>query len=176
MLKRPRERAWQALGGTLNRINSAANAAETERQLMRAFKLMAIVPAAGMLMLAACEERQTTQTPTNTNPGTTDRAGVGENADNTGRNRRDADTNAKTPMDQQENTRDITITADVRRAILDDDTMSTNAENCKIITADGVVTLRGPVDSQAEKDAIEAKARAVAGVARVDNQLEIKVP
>jgi len=142
---------------------------------MRALKLMAIVPAAGMLMLAACEERPT-QTPTSTAPGTTDRAGANENADNTGRNRRDADTDAKTPMDQNENTKDITITAEVRKAILADDTMSTNAENCKIMTADGVVTLRGPVDSQAEKDAIEAKARAVAGVARVENQLEVKVP
>jgi osmotically-inducible protein OsmY len=56
-----------------------------------------------------------------------------------------------------------------------DKAMSMNAQNCKIITdKSGVVTLRGVVDSQAEKDAIQAKAQAVAGVTRVDNQLEVK--
>ncbi|MCC6678435.1 MAG: BON domain-containing protein [Phycisphaerales bacterium] len=95
--------------------------------------------------------------------------------DNTDRNKRDRDTDAKTPPDQSEASADVKITAAIRRAIMDDKSMSVNAQNVKIMTErSGVVTLRGPVDTQAEKDAIEAKAKAVAGVTRVDNQLEVK--
>lgn len=94
-------------------------------------------------------------------------------ADNTARNRADTTPEAKTPMDQSNSSADVKITADIRTAIMSDD-MSMNAQNCKIITDAGVVTLRGPVESQAEKDAIEAKARAVAGVVRVVNELEVK--
>ncbi len=77
-------------------------------------------------------------------------------------------------MDQSENSSDIKITAEIRRAIMDDKAMSTNAQNCKIMTDKGAVTLRGVVESQAEKDAIEAKARTVAGASSVTNLLEIK--
>lgn len=94
-------------------------------------------------------------------------------ADNTAKNRSDTD---PTPLNQGQGETDIRITADIRRAIMDDASMSSSAQNCKIITQNGVVTLRGPVASQAEKDAIEAKAKVVAGVARVDNQLEVKSP
>ena len=48
--------------------------------------------------------------------------------------------------------------------------------NVKIITNAGIVTLRGPVKTEQEKSAIEAKAKQVAGVTRVDNQLEIAPP
>jgi osmotically-inducible protein OsmY len=42
----------------------------------------------------------------------------------------------------------------------------------KIITRDGVVTLRGPVKDAREKATIVAMAKATAGVKRVDDQLE----
>ena len=78
-------------------------------------------------------------------------------------------------MDQSNSSSDIKVTADIRRAIMEDKSMSLNAQNCKIITDKaGVVTLRGPVTSQAEKDAIESKAQAIAGVSRVVNELEVK--
>lgn len=97
-------------------------------------------------------------------------------ADNTGRNEVDRSGDTKTPMDQSEASADIAITAAIRRAIMDDKSMSSNAQNCKVITGvGGVVTLRGPVNSQAEKDAIATKAREVAGVTRVNNQLEVTV-
>jgi osmotically-inducible protein OsmY len=79
-------------------------------------------------------------------------------------------------MDQSNESRDVEITAEIRRAIVDDSAMSTNARNIKIITDKGAVTLRGVVDSQAEKTAIEEKAKAVSGVVSVDNQLEVKTP
>lgn len=96
-------------------------------------------------------------------------------ADNTARNKADASGDTKTPMDQSESGASIQITASIRRAIMEDKSMSINAQNCKIITDKaGVVTLRGAVSSQAEKDLIESKATAVAGVTKVDNQLEVK--
>jgi hyperosmotically inducible periplasmic protein len=94
-------------------------------------------------------------------------------ADNTAVNERDRNETAKTPLDQKENERDLKVTQDIRQAVVADDALSFDAKNAKIITADGVVTLRGPVKTQAEKDAIETKAKSVAGVTRVDNQLEI---
>jgi hyperosmotically inducible periplasmic protein len=93
--------------------------------------------------------------------------------DNSGRNVRDRSGDTKTPGDQSENEADRTITQNIRQAITADDSLSTNAKNVKIITSDGTVTLRGPVKSEKEKAEIEAKAKQVAGVKRVDNQLEI---
>jgi osmotically-inducible protein OsmY len=93
--------------------------------------------------------------------------------DNTGRNVRDRSGDTKTPGDQSENEADRTITQNIRRAITGDDSLSTNAKNVKIITNDGTVTLRGPVKSEKEKTEIEAKAKQVAGVKSVDNQLEV---
>ena len=94
-------------------------------------------------------------------------------ADNTEKNERDRAEPAKTPGDQAENKSDIDITAAIRKGVVGDDSLSMNAKNVKIITADGVVTLRGPVKSEAEKTSIATLAQNTAGVQRVDNQLEI---
>jgi len=93
--------------------------------------------------------------------------------DNTGRNVQDRNEATKTPGDQSENEADRTITQTIRKAITADDSLSTNAKNVKIITNNGTVTLRGPVKSEKEKADIEAKAKQVAGVRNVDNQLEV---
>ena len=93
--------------------------------------------------------------------------------DNTGVNERDQDGTTKTPTDQKENEVDVERTAEIRRRITDTEDLSVNARNVKIITADGKVTLRGPVASQSEKDAIAKIAEDVAGAENVDNQLEI---
>jgi osmotically-inducible protein OsmY len=98
---------------------------------------------------------------------------AGTAADNTGKNVRDRDGNTVTPMDQAENKADLTITQNIRKAVVDDDSLSTTAKNVKIVTANGVVTLRGPVKSAAEKASIEAKARKAAPEATVQNQLEV---
>ena len=93
--------------------------------------------------------------------------------DNSGRNVRDADATTKTPGDQSESEPDRTITQNVRQAVTADDSISTNGKNVKIVTVDGTVTLRGPVKSEQEKTNIAAKAQQIAGVKKVDNQLEI---
>jgi len=95
-------------------------------------------------------------------------------ADNTARNVRDKDANLPTPMDQGESEADRTITQHVRNAVVDNDALSTNAHNVKIITQDGIVTLRGPVNTATEKATVVAAARSTPGVTRVDDQLEVK--
>jgi osmotically-inducible protein OsmY len=95
-------------------------------------------------------------------------------ADNTARNSRDRSEASQTSGDQAENETDRQISANVRQAVVGDSSLSTNAHNVKIVTSGGTVTLRGPVKSREEKAAIEAKAKQVAGVTRVDNLLEIE--
>jgi osmotically-inducible protein OsmY len=92
-------------------------------------------------------------------------------ADNTARNAQSP--SAKTATDQAENETDREISANVRKAVVADDSLSMDAHNVKIITSGGVVTLRGPVKTQQEKTAIETKAKQVAGVVRVENLLEV---
>src|SRR5262245_63122693 len=93
--------------------------------------------------------------------------------DNTAVNKRDADTASKTPIDQNENQADINTTAEIRKRIVDTKELSVNARNAKVITANGKVTLRGPVDSDAEKDLLGKIALAVAGEGNVENLLEV---
>jgi hypothetical protein len=116
-----------------------------------------------------------TTTTTDTTPSTTDNTGntTPVAPDNTAVNERDADGNTKTPIDQDENSADVKYTAEIRSRITGDSSMSVNARNVKIVTSQGKVTLRGPVDSAAEKDAIERIARDVAGEGNVDNQIEV---
>ena len=92
----------------------------------------------------------------------------------TARNERDRNATTQLPTDQAENQVDREISANVRKAVTADDSLSTNAHNIKIVTSNGTVTLRGPVKSAREKAAIETKAKQVAGVTRVDNLLEIE--
>ena len=99
--------------------------------------------------------------------------GVAPDADDTGVNVRDRGNGTLTPEEQGGKAGDREITAAVRRAIVKDDALSLNAHNVKIITQDGTVTLRGPVESTAERTTIAQLAEKTAGVKRVDNQLEI---
>jgi len=94
-------------------------------------------------------------------------------ADNTGKNQRDREPEAKTPIDQDEDQADVNTTAEIRKEILAQENMSVNARNAKVMTAKGKVTLRGPVDSDAERDTIAGIAEKVAGKDNVDNQLEV---
>lgn len=94
--------------------------------------------------------------------------------DNTARNMRDRSGTTVTSGDQSESEADRTISQRIRQAIMADDSLSTNAKNVKVITINGVVVLRGPVFSSAEKEAIAKKVAEIQGVSRVDNQIEVK--
>lgn len=104
-------------------------------------------------------------------PATTESTAV--DADNTGVNVRDREDTAKTPLDQNENQADIDITANIRKQVVDTE-MSVNAQNVKIMTQDGKVTLRGPVASEEEKKKIESIAATVAGADKVESYLEVE--
>ena len=65
------------------------------------------------------------------------------------------------------------VTQKIRKAIHEDQSLSTYAHNIKVITQDGKVTLRGPVRSEEEKSNLEAKAASVAGQENVTNQLDV---
>jgi hyperosmotically inducible periplasmic protein len=96
-----------------------------------------------------------------------------EDADNSGRNVRDRNSDTKTPFDQSESEIDRKITQQIRRALVADPVLSINAKNIKVITINGVVTLRGPVANAQEKEIIVRKIGEIKGISKVDNQLEI---
>ena len=95
--------------------------------------------------------------------------------DNTARNVRDRDSNTLTPLDQGNSKADIATTAQIRKEIVAAKNMSVNAQNVKVITKDGQVTLRGPVNSAEEKRLIGEIANRLARSENVNNQLEVKL-
>jgi osmotically-inducible protein OsmY len=94
--------------------------------------------------------------------------------DNTKVNERDRSKEEPTADQQKDNRSDRDITQQIRQSIMKDKSLSTNAHNVKIVTQDGQVTLKGPVRSEDEKKAIEAKATEVAGDGKVTSELNIK--
>lgn len=94
--------------------------------------------------------------------------------DNTATNERDRSGQTETSGDQSNSPADLKITQAIRRAVMKDDGLSMTAKNIKIITADGQVTLRGPVNTAEEKAQIDQLAKSAAGGAKIDNQLEVK--
>jgi hypothetical protein len=101
---------------------------------------------------------------------------VSSPVENTKRNVRDSDNKTLTPEDQKESRGDRKITAAIRKAVVKNKSLSLDAHNAKIITLNGVVTLRGPVENSAEKIKLQTIAEKIKGVKQVDNQLETKTP
>lgn len=93
--------------------------------------------------------------------------------DNSGVNVRDRVDAAVTAGQQSNAKSDVELTRQIRQAVVKDSSLSVMAQNVKIVSANGSVTLRGPVKTEAEKDAIGSKAQAIAGADRVSNQLEV---
>ena len=94
--------------------------------------------------------------------------------DNTKVNKRDRQTGAVTADQQKENTGDRELSANIRRALMEDKDLSTYAHNVKIVAENGIVTLKGPVRSQEEKKAVEAKATQIAGTGKVKSMILVK--
>jgi hyperosmotically inducible protein len=147
----------------------------------------ALLALSALLPLAACEREPSSGTRPNPSVPTTNTRTTPSNPgladptkapDNTAQNKPDRDMDSTiTPEDQSNQDSDVDLTAAIRRAVVQDDSLSMNAKNVKIIAdKSGTVTLRGVVDSQAEKDAVESKAKAVAGVRTVNNMIEVKAP
>jgi len=94
-------------------------------------------------------------------------------ADNTTVNQRDRNDSEATADKQKENSTDRQLTQQIRKALVKDKSLSTYAHNVKVISQNGMVTLKGPVKSEEEKQAIEAKAAQIAGADKVTNELEV---
>ena len=93
--------------------------------------------------------------------------------DNSGVNVRDRDDAAVTAGQQSNMKSDVELTRRIRGAVVKDSSLSVMAHNVKIVSTNGNVTLRGPVKTEAEKEAIASKAQAIAGADRVNNELEV---
>lgn len=96
------------------------------------------------------------------------------NADNSGVNVRDRDESQLTPLDQSNDPGDLSTTQNIRQGLMQHAGLSLNAKNIKVITVNGQVTLRGPVESVEEKSTAENIAVGIAGAGKVSNQLEVK--
>lgn len=94
-------------------------------------------------------------------------------ANNTGINKRDRDDQTLTPLDQMNTESDLKITQDIRQALMKDE-FSMDAQNIKVITRNGIVTLRGPVKTAAELKKIGDQVKAMPGIKSIDNQLQVK--
>jgi hyperosmotically inducible protein len=130
--------------------------------MSKRLSLLTLTLAAGLMLITGLARAEA---------GTT-----GNPVENTERNVRDRGDKTLTPEDQLQNESDIQVTANIRRAITDDESLSVNAHNVKIITRNGMVTLRGPVNSAAEKTKLQSIAQKTPGVNMVHNELEIKAP
>ena len=78
-----------------------------------------------------------------------------------------------TAADQSERADDLEITRHIRRAVVSYDGLSMSARNVVIVTRNGVVTLRGTVDTPNERVVVTQLARDATGVVRVEDQLEV---
>lgn len=95
-------------------------------------------------------------------------------SDNTKTNRANRQGGGPT-ADQAKNDRsDREIMKKIRKEIVDDKSLSTYAHNVKVIADHGKVTLKGPVHSDDERKAIEAKAASVVGPKNVTNDITVK--
>lgn len=123
--------------------------------------------------LIANDDREQSATDTSSRAG--DRAAANEAmpADNSAHNERDADGEELTPLDQSHANADVEITRAIRKMLVDDDTLGTDARNVKVITVDGMVTLRGAVENADEQARIVAIAKEAAGLDRVSNELQV---
>jgi len=95
-------------------------------------------------------------------------------ADNTRMNKADQKNTQPTAQNQSNEKADRELAAAVRKAIVSDKSLSTNAHNVKVVAKDGTVTLRGPVRSDDEKTKVSQLTRQVEGVSNVDDQLLVK--
>ncbi len=146
------------------------------KNIHRNYWFAASFVAPACLLVSACNRDRAADNSNNNAapPPTANAIAPAANADNTALNARDRDDNTLTSGDQGTTDADRETTRKIRRALVSDTKYSATAKNVKIITVNGKVTLRGPVDNDTEKSGIDSIAKEAAGADNVDNQLEIK--
>jgi osmotically-inducible protein OsmY len=93
--------------------------------------------------------------------------------DNTRVNQADRSKSSPTADQQKDNKSDRETTRQIRKALVGDKSLSTYAHNVKVIAQNGTVTLKGPVKSEDEKKAVEAKAAEVAGASNIKSEITV---
>lgn len=92
-----------------------------------------------------------------------------QKADNTRENKN----NLPTADQQKETKADRDLAAKIRKSLVADKSLSTYGHNVKIIVQNGEVTLKGPVRSEEESQAIQAKAQQFATGTAIHNELTV---
>jgi osmotically-inducible protein OsmY len=139
-----------------------------------------VIPLAALALVVGCNQSDNNPSTTSDTSGRASRdepanvSRTSRNDTNATRNVRDRSDAALTPGDQGNNQSDLDLTRSIRRAINTNDQFSALAKNVKVITANGKVTLRGPVENQQEKQSVESAAKSAAPGATIDNQLDVK--
>lgn len=128
-----------------------------KNKILIAFALSLAVAFSAQVPVSATEKKEGTTAP-----------------DNTKMNKEVRDNKEVTADQQKEKDTDRKMTQKIRRSVVKDKSLSTYAHNVKIITQGGMVTLKGPVRSEQEKEAIEKAAAQVAGKGKVTNELTVK--
>jgi hyperosmotically inducible periplasmic protein len=93
--------------------------------------------------------------------------------DNSKINQQDRQSSAPTADQQKNDSSDLQLTREIRQSLMKEKSLSTYAHNLKVISQNGKVTLKGPVRSEDERDAVLAKATQVAGEANVNDEMTI---
>lgn len=135
--------------------------------MFKRLSLVLVTLTVGLLMITS---------PTQAEQGAAMQLAADSVLENSQRNVRDKDNTTLTPEDQKETKKDIKITAHIRQKVIRDKSLSVNAQNAKIISRSGTVTLRGPVETVAESMKLQKIAEKTRGVVKVDNQLENIAP
>jgi hyperosmotically inducible periplasmic protein len=94
--------------------------------------------------------------------------------DNTANNKGDQKPGAVTADQQKMNATDRDLTAKIRRSIMANKSLSVYAHNIKIVSQNGIVTLKGPVRSDDEVRSIMASAIEIAGADKAVNQMTVQ--
>ncbi|MBX9724116.1 MAG: BON domain-containing protein [Candidatus Obscuribacterales bacterium] len=95
-------------------------------------------------------------------------------ADNTKQNYGALEKDSVTAEKQKNSKSEISVLAGIRKTIMAEKGLSTDAQNVKIVCSkSGVVTLRGAVDSDNEKEKVGALVKGCNGVSEVKNQLTV---
>jgi hyperosmotically inducible protein len=123
---------------------------------------------ASLLMVYSSRGQQATPTPRD--PSASEATAADDTKHNASEQNKDTDT-----AEMQSNSKDdLALTQKIRQVVMKDGSLSMNAKNVKIIAQHGKITLKGPVDSQQEKNTIATEAGKIAGKDKVDNQIEVK--
>ena len=138
-----------------------------------------VIAVACLLAVAGCGKSDSDyrsanneRTRAGTTPRDADTRSADNDANNTGVNTRDRDGVLPTPVDQSSSETDLGNVTAIRKQLTDSD-LSTDAKNVKVVSDKGRVTLRGPVRSAEERDSVVRIARDVAGIANVDDLIDI---